>query len=77
MKIELTLEEVSSIVSEKIKEMGYEISEVRFNLKTETRGYGPMEHDEIVFTGATISVRPIEKKVWPASNADRAVVNNR
>lgn len=56
MTVTLPKEEVENAVRKALETQGLEVKSLRFDIGTETRGYGPMEYDTTVFRGVVCEV---------------------
>lgn len=63
-EITITLgeDDVKEIIADYLRKEDYYVTakDVELNVGVECRGYGPMEHDEVVFRNCTVKV-PMEK----------------
>ncbi len=60
--VELDKEQLATIIEQYLRREGYDVlSKVSFTVEKQTQGYGMNEHDELVFTGARVQVKPTQK----------------
>lgn len=60
--VTLTPDEISELITRYLKEEGYEVTAVEFKAGLETRGYGPSEHDAVVFRGCSVSANFVTER---------------
>jgi hypothetical protein len=57
--VKLSHEQVVKIIEEYLTSKGYQTKSMSAQLTTRCVGYGPMERDEIIFTGFTVEVEKL------------------